>query len=134
MSDVIIIERKKITKEHPDISKYSGYSFVHRDADIHWTARAIWNETMRGFDLLFDRQAGSGTLTDKKRTPEAEDFLDWMKPAVDKLHEAFKDNNITQRSDEYVLLKDNRFTIMGTPNSSHGYAYLSAWVNPEESE
>lgn len=118
-----VIERKDIMKVIPDIEKFA-WSFVPKEAETIWTARTIWQSYQDYFDVLPDRQACDGLI------PDREKLVDWLnKTGLKMLNEAFLDNGIRQISDEYVIVKDDDFTIMGTPNMSHGYAYISAWVN-----
>jgi hypothetical protein len=118
-----VIERKEITDVIPNLEKFA-WSFVPREAETIWTARAIWKSFEKWFDVLPDRQACDGEI------PKRQELVEWLnKTGLKLLNKAFLDNGIRQVSDEYVIVKDGKFSIMGTPNSSHGYAYISAWIN-----
>jgi hypothetical protein len=118
-----VIERKEITDVIPNLEKFA-WSFVPKEAETIWTARAIWRSFEKWFDVLPDRQACDGEI------PKREELVKWLNDTgLTILNKAFHDNGISQNSDEYVIVKDDKFSIMGTPNKSHGYAYISAWIN-----
>jgi hypothetical protein len=118
-----VIERNDIMDVIPDIEKFA-WSFVPKEAETIWTARAIWRSFEKWFDVLPDRQACDGEI------PKREELVKWLNDTgLTILNKAFLDNGISQNSDEYVIVKDDKFSIMGTPNKSHGYAYISAWIN-----
>lgn len=93
-----------------------------------WGARAIWN---RGYiDLLWDRQ-------DMKGTNEGKELLaEWVnKQGLKEIDRKLKDRNVYQSSQETVMqdtrYKGRKFTIIASPNASHGYLYLTAWMYKE---
>ncbi len=126
MSEVIdtqVINRKDIETVIPNLEKFA-WSFVPKEADTIWTARAIWQSFQDYFDILPDRQACEGEI------PKRTELVDWLNnTGLKLLNTAFLENGIRQISDEYVIITDGKFSAMGTPNQSHGYAYISAWVN-----
>ena len=132
VTTVLRIERSKILEVLPEVDKHVGYSFVHRDADIHWSARAIWNPRMGYFDLLFDRQTGCDRLRDKE-DEEAQAFMKWLNGgALKRFHQHFFEQGMRESSPDYVYMEEGKYCMKGSPNSSYGYAYLSAWVKPGE--
>jgi hypothetical protein len=98
------------------------------DVEAAWGARAIWN---RGFiDLLWDRQ-------DIKGTDEGRAILvSWInETGLKEIDRKLKDKNVYQSSQETVMqdttYKGRKFSIVASPNASHGYLYLTARVYKE---
>lgn len=104
--------------------EHKGYAFVPKDANPAWTARAIWENKGYPFDILYDRQTCSGD-EDKRK-----ELVEWLnKSGLKALCDAFVQNGFRTKTTDYVLLRDGKFSILGSPNGSYGYAYLGAWLD-----
>lgn len=106
--------------------EHKGYGFVDKDAKTCWSARAIWQNTGHKFDILYDRQTCSGDDAERK------ELVEWLnKTGLELLRAGFFQNNFRTKTDDYVLVTDGKFSIIGSPNASYGYVYIGAWVNEE---
>jgi hypothetical protein len=83
-----------------------------------WCARTIWQSYSDRFDFLSDRRNQSSY-------PLPDGFGDFIQEAVKALGEAFTRLNGSDSHKVYV--ESEEFVMYGSPNGSHGYAYLSAW-------
>ena len=124
MNDTLtVIRRPRGHEDIEHVSKHVGYAFVPEKAQTHWSARAIWKWGDPGFDLLYDRQQCTGE--DEKR----KEIAKWLNEVgLKELHEAFVREGFRGSTGDRILIEDGKFGIMGTPNSSHGYAYIGAWM------
>jgi hypothetical protein len=116
------IKRPDITKHIPD---YRGIycAWVAADAETAWAARAIWKTGQCYFDLLPDRQHIEGTYEQRV------ELSNWINnTGKSALNKAFLDEDMRESQDDYILLEDGKYMMLGTPNCSYGYAYLSAWI------
>jgi hypothetical protein len=88
-----------------------------------WGARMIWPD-----DLVWDRQDMFGS--DEQRKPLAE----WLnggalKAAREKLREMARNEDWLPSSEtEATLYEDERGRVIGSPQGSHGYVYVAAWL------
>lgn len=97
---------------------------------VAWGARLI-----APADLLWDRQGCAGR---EEGGPERVALLDWLgKGAGDKARDYCRDHRIgcayssvaASDSDEVVTLyEDDQGIVVGSPQSSHGYVYIAAWL------
>lgn len=100
------------------------------DVTVAWGARLI-----APADLLWDRQGCAGG---EEGGPERAKLLDWLGAgAGDKARDFCRTNSIgtayspvaDSRSDAVVTLyEDDQGKVVGSPQSSHGYVYLAAWL------
>ena len=102
---------------------HEGYGFVDPEAPAKWTARAIWSKG-QSFDILPDRQTIVG------EDEERRELAQWLNTkGIRTLNDGFIENHFDGRTDDVIAFVDHKFTIIGTPNASHGYAYIGAWMN-----
>jgi hypothetical protein len=120
---VQVIKRKEIKKFFPDLESVGWGGFAPERAKTMYAARSIWNSFQEHFDIVPNRRTYVGS---EEATDELHKWL-WEEGHA-MLNKAFLNNDIRGSSDEYVLVKQGKFVMLGTPNQSHGYAYISAWV------
>jgi hypothetical protein len=89
-----------------------------------WGARMIWPD-----DLVWDRQDMFGSAEQRKTLAE------WLnggalKAAREKLRELALEFGDWQpgASVEETLYEDQRGRVIGSPQGSHGYVYVAAWL------
>ncbi len=92
-----------------------------------WGARAIWSENRNFIDLLPDRQDIQGSEEARKL------LADWLNTVgLKEIHRKVKDRGLTQASMELVVQdtrwRGRKFSIVASPNASHGYLYLTAYL------
>lgn len=118
------ISRTDIDEVYPDLER-RAYGFVPEGAETHWTARALWDGGSTFFDILHDRQHAEGGLTERKRLAK------WLNEVgLKRLAKEFRDKGFCGSTNDYLTYADDDFAILGSPNGSYGYAYLSAWPLP----
>lgn len=125
---MVKIERKDIDQYVPTLER-KAWAFAPSDAEVWWSARAIWKGWGSDyFDCLWDRQDNQGLK-------ENREFLDWLnETGIRGLANAFCELGLRHSSNEYVLIEDGKYAMLGSPNASHGYAYICAWIKPEGQE
>jgi len=104
--------------------EHKGYGFVDKKADTAWSARAIWQNSGYPFDILYNRQSCTGP-EDKRK-----ELVKWLnETGLELLRAAFMQHNFRTKTSDYILLREGKFAIIGSPNASYGYAYLGAWID-----
>ena len=113
------------TTVNPDAENYAtewatrGFgAVVPEQAKEWWTARTIWRGYSSRFEFLSDRRAQSSY-------PLPDGFGDFIQEAIETLGKKFE--NMSQKDGDRVYVENEKYVIYGSPNSSYGYAYLSAW-------
>lgn len=96
-----------------------------------WGARALFEGT--AFNLLYDRQSCCGEDTPGK----LEFFKQLNRTALPAARRKFKElvrkGQVTQSSNDELLLYDEDIRILANPNGSYGYLYIFAY-RPQDLE
>jgi hypothetical protein len=92
---------------------------------VAWGARLI-----APADLLWDRQGCAGG---EEGGPERAKLLDWLGAgAGDKARDFCRATNMGvsngDSSDVVTLYEDDQGMVVGSPQGSHGYVYIAAWL------
>lgn len=88
-----------------------------------WGARAIFKPSLeQPLDLLPDRQSAQGE--------DADILIEALNGGVlDKVQAKARYKDPTSQA-EFVLYDGNRVRVIGSPNGSYGYFYLTAFLKP----
>ena len=99
-------------------------------APAAWGARAIYRYGDAEFDIVHDRQAGSGDPADLRRLIAKlnDGLLEEARTAVDRA--VMRDDE--QRQVE--LVRKNGVVIVGDTLASGGYLYLAAWLEENDND
>lgn len=113
-------EREKITLP------YGCNKGLPEGVRVAWGARFIWPD-----DMLYDRQGCDGG---EPGGVERRDLLAWLDAGAGAGARVAarvwaESGRLTLDSDETVTLyKDEYGKVVGSPQSSHGYLYVAAWL------
>ena len=99
-------------------------------APAAWGARAIYRYGDAEFDIVHDRQGGSGDPADLRRLISKlnDGLLEEARTAVDRA--VMRDDE--QRQVE--LVRKNGVVIVGDTLASGGYLYLAAWLEENDND
>lgn len=102
---------------------------VPEGAPAAWGARAIWDRhdgRAGTLGFLGDRQGAKG---DPEARGRLQAFLDTAMAGIQEgFARAQREGWRQSSADVRVLFDNDQGTVVGTPNGSHGYVYLAAWL------
>ncbi len=111
----------------PEPLPYGLRRGVPDDVEVAWGARLLWPD-----DLVHDRQGCAGG---EPGGPERTALLDWLSGGAGEAmrHKArclARSYELSPTSDAIVTLyEDIVGKVVGSPNGSHGYLYVAAWLH-----
>lgn len=91
-----------------------------------WGARLIWPN-----DLVWDRQDVVGEPDDRSALTEWLNAgpLRWTLERLSNIDGHYEGGLSPSENRTITLYKDERGTIVGNPQGSHGYLYVAAWMH-----